>query len=162
MKVTTKDIFSTTHTVDVSELQWRPSAYGIVIKDDKILLSRQFGDAFDLPGGGVDLSEAPDDCVIREVREETGIIAEAPILITVENSYFTATHSDGKSYHCLLFYYGCKAVGGKLGDVQFDEYEQQYAGAPEWMPLDQLDSIKVASTVDWRPIVKGYYANLGD
>jgi len=152
--VTCLDVFGKTYTVPVDKLIWRPSTYGIVIKDNKILLSRQFGDKFDLPGGGLDLGEKPEDGVIREVQEETGINAKNPKLLGVENSFFQSSHAKDESYHSLLFYFVCEYAGGKLSTAGFDDYEKQYAQIAEWVPLEQLDKLDLASTVDYRPYVK--------
>jgi 8-oxo-dGTP diphosphatase len=148
------DIEGKTYETPVSELQWRPSAYGIVIKDNKILLSRQFGDKFDLPGGGLDLGEAPEAGVIREVEEETGIKVKDPRLLAVKNSFFQTAHAENKPYHCLMFYYSCEYVGGKLSIEGFDDWEKKYAEMAEWVPLNTLDKIKVASSIDYRPFIK--------
>jgi hypothetical protein len=48
------------HKVPISELVWRPTAYAIIIQNNKILLSPQW-DGHDLPGGGIDLGEAPEE-----------------------------------------------------------------------------------------------------
>src|SRR3982751_4709214 len=92
------DIDGNTYEIPTAELQWRPAAYGIVIKDGKVLLSRQFG-KYDLPGGGVDPGEDLKAAVIREVKEETGIDVDNPAALGVENSFFHAAHSTKKTYH---------------------------------------------------------------
>jgi 8-oxo-dGTP diphosphatase len=54
-------------------------AYAVCVRDDAILLARIGPDdpvaagRWTLPGGGVELGEAPDDAVIRELAEETGL-----------------------------------------------------------------------------------------
>lgn len=152
--ITCVDIYGKEHEVPVSELTWRPSAYAIVIKDDRILLSKQFGNGYDLPGGGVDLGELLEDAVIRETKEETGIDVANPRLITAENSFFTFTHSGGGSIQSLQFFYKCDFVGGEFSIDGFDEYEKQYADMPEWIPLNELPNIIVKSSIDWREVVK--------
>lgn len=152
--VTAQDVFGKSHQVSVSELSWRPSVYGIVIDDGKVLLSPQFGDKFDLPGGGVDLGEDLEAAVMREVKEETGIDVEVIKLVTVKSSLFASVHGDGKTYHSILIYYLCNKVGGKISDEGFDEYEKQYAGLAQWVSLSEVDTINIASTLDYRPIVK--------
>ena len=152
--VTCLDVFGEEYEVPADKLIWRPSTYGIVIKDKKILLSRQFGDKFDLPGGGLDLGEAPEEGVVREVEEETGINVKNPKLIGVENSFFRSSHAKDESYHSLLFYYICEFAGGELSTTGFDGYEKQYAQMAEWVPLEKLDDLPMASTVNYKPYVK--------
>lgn len=152
--VTCVDIEGKKYEVPVSELSWRPSAYGIVIKDGKILLSKQFGNGYDLPGGGLDLGERPEHAAVREVKEETGIVVDNPKLITAETSFFKMAHHDGQSHQSLLFYYTCDYVGGEFSIDGFDEEEKKYADMPEWIDLKDLPNINVKSSVDWRTIVQ--------
>jgi 8-oxo-dGTP diphosphatase len=152
--VTCVDVFGKSYKVAVDKLIWRPSTYGIVIKDDKILLSRQFGDKFDLPGGGLDLGELPKEGVVREVAEETGIRVKNPKLLGVENSFFQSSHAEDKAYHSLLFYFVCEHVGGEISKAGFDGYERQYAQMAEWVALSKLDKLDIASTVNYKPYVK--------
>jgi 8-oxo-dGTP diphosphatase len=151
--VTCIDVDGKTYEIPVSELEWRPSVYGVVIKDDKILLSKQFG-GYDLPGGGLDLGEEPESGVIREVKEETGIEIKNPKILGIKNSFFQSAHAENKSYHAILLYFVCEHVGGRLSTDGFDENEKQYAEIAEWVPLESLDELKLASTVDYRPFVK--------
>ena len=90
--VTCLDVEGNRYEIPKEELQWRPSAYGIVIKDDKVLMSKQFGDKYDLPGGGVDLGEDLKVAVVREVKEETGIDVTNPHLLGTENNFFHSAH----------------------------------------------------------------------
>ena len=148
------DVFGKLHQTLRTELQWRPAAYGIVIKDRQVLLIRQFGGEYDLPGGGVNIGEDPKTAAIREVKEESGIEAEEPVLLGVESSLFRASHSDNKSYHSLLLYYSCSYVSGDISISNLEEVERQYVETAEWVDLDLIESIKVSSTVDFRPYVK--------
>lgn len=149
-----KSVDGKEYKIPVDQLKWRPAAYGVVIKDGKILLSKQFGDKYDLPGGGIDLGEKLEDGVIREIKEETGIDVANPKLLGFVESFFTDTHALNEAYHCYLFYYACEYVGGELSTDGFDEWEKQYAEMAEWIEVDKIDSLKIASTVEYRPFVK--------
>lgn len=154
-RITALDVFGNEHRVDLASLTWRPSVYGIVIEDGKILMPKQFKTKYDLPGGGVEIGEALEDAVIREVKEETGIDVKVVRLIAVRSSIFTSAHDDSpKNYHSLLFYYLCKKVGGELSIGGLDEYEKNYAEMAEWVPIEKLDKIDMPSTVDCKPIIK--------
>ncbi|KAF7191880.1 ADP-ribose pyrophosphatase [Pseudocercospora fuligena] len=148
------DVFGKLHQTLRTELQWRPAAYGIVIKDRQVLLLRQFGGEYDLPGGGVNIGEDPKTAAIREIKEESGIEAENPVLLGVESSLFRASHSDNKSYHSLLLYYSCSYVSGHISVSSLDETESRYIDTAEWVDLKLIDSIKISSTVDSRPYIK--------
>lgn len=152
--VVCSDIYGINHAVPTSELQWRPAAYSIVIKNGSILLLRQNGGGYDLPGGGVKLGEDPQNAALRETKEETGINATSPLLLGAESSLFHAGHSDQKNYHSILMYYGCTYVGGKISTRGLDAHEKQYIEAAEWVKVNTLDNIKVSSTVDFRPYVR--------
>lgn len=166
--ITSVDIYGKTHKVPVSELKWRPSVYGIVIHDGKILLSPQFEDnRYDLPGGGVDLGEQLEAAVVREVKEETGLDVKAGKLIDGVSNFFTFAHDPTpkvETVQAIMLYYQCEYIGGELSTDGFDEWEQEYARLAVWFPLEELDSIQVASSNDWREIVKKVVAheNSGD
>lgn len=151
------DIDGNEYEVTVADLAWRPSAYGIVVHAHKILLVKENG-KYHLPGGGVDLGEDPQEAVVREVREESGILVTSPRLIDANSTLYTWENL-GKPQtfthvHSLLLYYACDYADGTLGDVQLDEYEKLAGLMPEWVEVAQLDEIIVGTTVDWRPIVK--------
>lgn len=155
MNVTAVDVFGKEYQVDVSSLTWRPSVYGIVIEDGKLLVVRQFKTKFDIPGGGVDLGEDLEAAVVREVKEETGFDVEVVRLVDLRANIFSASHATNNNYHSIMIYYECKKVGGEISTEGFDEWEQQYAQGAEWLPLTDLDSVELASTIDYRDIVRG-------
>ena len=152
-----KDINGNTYEVAASDLRWRPSAYGIVIHQKKILLVKE-KNGFHLPGGGMDLGEDPALAVLREVREETGCTVANPKLITLASSFFSYGADDTppnlQHFHSLLLYYSCEYQSTNLADIHLDEYEQADGLAPEWVAVSKLDDIVVGTTVDWRPVVK--------
>jgi len=150
------DVHGKTYDVSVEDLRWRPSAYGIVIHEGKVLLSPQFGEnRYDLPGGGMDLGETPEVAVIREVKEETGLDVANPKLVDGVSRFFTFAHTNNAEHvQSLMLYYACDLVGGALSIEGFDEYEKEYARMAVWFPAADLDSIEIASTYDWRNLIK--------
>ncbi|MCA9327026.1 NUDIX domain-containing protein [Candidatus Saccharibacteria bacterium] len=152
--VTCVDIDGNEHEVAIDTLQWRPSAYAIVIRDGHLLVSRQFN-GFDLPGGGVDLGELPDAAAIRETKEETGIDVNTPEMVGAHSNFFKLpTHNNDRFVQSILMYYRCSFVGGELSMDGFDEFEKEHGDMPEWLPLAELDTIQLASSFDWRAFVR--------
>lgn len=156
--VISRDRTGKTHEVSVGQLCWRPSTYGIVIHDSRILLVKE-DNGYHLPGGGLELGEDLKEGVVREVEEETGITVTAPRLLECVSSFFSCEDVDsGELQHVqsLLFYFQCQAVDidATLSTDKLDDYERLVGHTPEWVALDQLDDIVVGTTVDWRPIVK--------
>lgn len=71
--VTAYDINQQPHQVPIESLVRRDSVYGILIVNNKILLSFQpEAGLWGLPGSGLDKDESDIDTIIREFREETG------------------------------------------------------------------------------------------
>lgn len=157
-----RDIEGNEYDVTAADLAWRPSAYGIVIHESRILLVTVHG-RFHLPGGGIDLGENPAEAVLREVREETGCTVKNPKLLDITSSFFSYGAFDNppkvQHVHSLLIYYTCDYVSHDPSDIHLDKYEEAYGQKPEWVDLAKLDDIIVGTTVDWRPIVKHLPAN---
>jgi 8-oxo-dGTP pyrophosphatase MutT (NUDIX family) len=54
---------------------------GVAVRDGRVLLLENERAEWELPGGKLELGEAPADCVVREIAEETGWeVTAGPIL----------------------------------------------------------------------------------
>lgn len=71
-----------------------PHAIAIVINQEKeVLLIERLDDGFfDFPGGGMDIKETIEDCVKRELFEETGLIATEVTLYQLLSGDITYYH----------------------------------------------------------------------
>jgi 8-oxo-dGTP pyrophosphatase MutT (NUDIX family) len=59
------------------------SIKGVVVRADRVLLLKNERDEWELPGGRIELGESPEQCVAREIHEETGwTVVTGPILDT--------------------------------------------------------------------------------
>jgi ADP-ribose pyrophosphatase YjhB (NUDIX family) len=92
---------------------------GAVVVDDRgrvLLVERRFeplAGQWSLPGGGVDVGETLEACVIREMREETGLDVEVGPVIDVFDRIMH--DAEGRvQYHYVLVDYVCRPVGGTL------------------------------------------------
>jgi 8-oxo-dGTP diphosphatase len=145
-KIVCRGVHGEREEVGVEKLSFRPSVYGVVIKDNAVLLSPQW-DGYDIPGGGVDLGETLHDALKREVKEETGYDVEPGKVLLVENDFFIHPYSK-KPLHTILIYYTCMIVGGALSDEGFDENEKLYAKKAEWVPLGKTGTLTFYNPVD--------------
>lgn len=145
------------HEVTIDQLRWRPAAYAIVIKDGKVLLSRQYG-IYTIPGGGIELGETPEEGVIRETKEETGFIIGNPRLITCRSSYYKMTGSEkGEFIQSIMLFYACDLLGGAPSTDFMMPDEREDGDLPEWISLDRLDRLPVKGSFNWRQIVQDFY-----
>lgn len=137
--------------VSLKKLSFRPSIYGVIIKDDKILLSRQW-DGYDFPGGGVNLGEDLRDALVREVREETGLLVVPGKMVACENSFFK--RDEVSHWHSILIYCLCEVIGGELSIAGIDGFEKEYVHElPEWVPLADIGTIRFYNSVDSLKII---------
>lgn len=102
-------------------------AFAIIFNENgQVLLShRRDMDAWNLPGGGVESLEMPDEAVIREVKEETGLDICIERLVGV---YGKVLKDD------LVFAFTCRVVSGEL--TLTDEADQHAYFAVEQIPVN--------------------------
>ncbi len=116
------------------DLLWLSSATAVVLDDHgRVLLGRRSDSGtWALPGGIVDPAEQPADAAIREVFEETGVVAVPDRLITVTVSRpFSYPNGDHVQYLDLAF--RCRAIGG---EARVNDSESTEVGwhAPDSLP----------------------------
>lgn len=82
-------------------------AFAVIFDDDGrvLLCHRRDMDAWNLPGGGVEVDELPTTSVMREVREETGLECAVERLVGVYGKPGTTD---------MIFTFICRVTGGRL------------------------------------------------
>lgn len=90
---------------DGSPVSWRVSLYGICIIDEKLLLIKHVDEKFyDVPGGGVEMTESLDEALERESIEEAGWVLTAIRPVLVKSDWFY--HSEeARFYKSLQVYF---------------------------------------------------------
>jgi 8-oxo-dGTP pyrophosphatase MutT (NUDIX family) len=99
----------------------RLAAYGVIRRGDAVLLCRispaypAAGD-WTLPGGGIEFGEAPDRAALREVEEETGLVARVTGAPRILSHTGTWPARPGRArpvaYHHVRFVFPMEVVGG--------------------------------------------------
>lgn len=151
-KVVCRDIDGKQYETSIEKLSFRPSVYGVIIQDNKVLLSKQWSGYY-FPGGGVELGETIKDCLIREVKEETGLKVKIVKVVACDDSFFKVPFKGG-FVHSILMFYLCEVVSGKISTDHFDTLEKKYADKPEWIAVSKIGEIKFLGSGDGIKIVK--------
>ena len=126
-----KDYEDCTHTYA------RHSARSIIIKDGKVAMIHSLKyDYYKFPGGGIEQGEDPVQAMIRETREEAGLIVDVDSIR--EYGYVhRIQRSDKDDKECFLqdnYYYLC-SVNGKAVQ-KLDDYEAREAYTLEYVKPD--------------------------
>ncbi|MDR7302033.1 8-oxo-dGTP pyrophosphatase MutT (NUDIX family) [Haloactinomyces albus] len=103
-----------------------------------------------LPKGHIEPGESPEETAVREVAEETGIIARVTQPIGAIDYWFVA---DNRRVHKTVHHFLLEAVGGALSDEDVEVTEVA------WVPLGELD--EVLAYADERRLVRHAVALLG-
>lgn len=145
------DLQGNTHEVPTQDLRLRVGVYGVIIKDDFVLLSRQW-DGYDFPGGGVKQGERMRDALVREVKEETGFdVAVGELVACGDLFYYTSDEIASQSYQ---IYFLCTITGGEVSIDRLSESEKEYVGMPEWLPIDRIGSVAFYNSADSEAVIR--------
>jgi 8-oxo-dGTP pyrophosphatase MutT (NUDIX family) len=92
---------------------WLSTAAGVVLDaDNKVLLQRRIDTGgWALPGGIIDPAEEPADAAVREILEETGVVAIPERLVAVAVPA-PITYPNGDQVQYLELTFRCRPVGG--------------------------------------------------
>lgn len=112
-------------------------ATALIVKDNRLLVVED-EDGFYTIGGAIQVDEATEDAVVREVKEELGVASRAAQLaFIVENRFEQA----GIHYHNIEFHY----LVDLLEDAPLTMQEDTKPLPCRWLALEDL------STVDLKP-----------
>ncbi|MFN8544177.1 MAG: NUDIX domain-containing protein [Candidatus Binatia bacterium] len=96
----------------------RPGVSAVIFSDAGVLLQRRDDNGlWGLPGGAVEPGESLRVAVVREVREETGLVVEPVRVIGVYSApenHQVMTYPDGNVIHYISTALECVIVGGEI------------------------------------------------
>jgi len=116
----------------------RNSARSIIIKGKKVAMIHSVKyDYYKFPGGGIENGENPVDAVIRETREESGLVV-LPDAIKEYGYVHRIQRSDKDETECFIqdnYYYLCKTADETVSQ-ELDDYEAEEAYTLEYVEPD--------------------------
>ena len=110
-------------------------ATALIVKDNRLFVIEDEDGCYTI-GGAIQVNERTEDAVVREVREELGVKAQAgQLAFVVENRF----EEDGVHYHNIEFHY----LVDLLEDAPLTMQEDEKTQPCEWIDLDKLEDIRL-------------------
>lgn len=129
----------------------------VVVEEGRVLLVRRGTEPlkgqWSLPGGLLELGESLTGGVVREVREETGLIVEPVELVEL----LDRIHREGEKvrYHYVIADYLCSVTGGSL-QAASDADAVRWTERAEWNRQDSSGGALKLDPVTVRVIEMGW------
>ncbi|MEM7017700.1 MAG: NUDIX domain-containing protein [Pseudomonadota bacterium] len=125
----------------------RIAAYGLVVADAKILLCRlsqqipqpEYVGFWTLPGGGVEFGEAPDNAMVREIKEETSLSVEPAGVAGIDSKMIELPN---EAHHGIRIIYFVKNISGELA-YEIDGTTDMCA----WFSLNEAQDLPLVDLV---------------
>ncbi|MBB3112354.1 8-oxo-dGTP diphosphatase [Paenibacillus phyllosphaerae] len=80
--------------------------------EKKVLMVSNKGEGWSLPGGAVEIGETLEQAIIRETKEETGLVIEVGSILAVNEAFFPSHGSDG--HHAIFMTFHAKVIAGEI------------------------------------------------
>ena len=114
---------------------------GAVVKDGRLLLvrraSRRGRGNWQVPGGFVEQDETIEEAVVREVAEESGVVAEVDGVLAIRNRY---DPDNGNSLYVVML---MRSVGGEPTPDAHEVDQAAYFTMEEILSLEQVPAVNV-------------------
>lgn len=111
----------------------RTACRALILQGSKLLLSYETKtDQWMLPGGGLEEDETEEQCVIREVAEETGSVIRSSGCVLEIDEYY-------EEWKWVNRYYLGEVIGNT--EVHLTEREKEVGMEPRWVSVDAIVDI---------------------
>jgi ADP-ribose pyrophosphatase YjhB (NUDIX family) len=128
--------------------------YGVLIQDDKVLLSDEYikgNHITKFPGGGLEFGEGTLDCIKREFMEELSIEVE------IESHFYTTDFFVASAFapnlQVISIYYKAnpvKPIKESFSSTAHDYKIKEGAQSFRWIPLNKLSADDLTLIIDKR------------
>jgi mutator protein MutT len=118
------------------------SVKGVVFVNNKLVLLKNERNEWELPGGKIKPGEAPEQCVLREIKEELNIDASIDVILDAW------MYKVGGKVNCFIVIYLCNLLTMDEQKIKFSSEHSEYGlFSPEQaygliMPEGYKNSIK--------------------
>ena len=126
----------------------RVAAYGVIIRDEHILLAHwnEHGrSGWTLPGGGIENGEHPAEAAVREIFEETGYHAGLDVLLGIDNYVIPArSRASGvdRPLNAIRIVYRAHIISGELTNEIGGSSDEA-----RWVPLTEIELLRSVDLV---------------
>lgn len=117
-------------TVSKDRIILRTSAYGILRHQGKVLVLQAHLPLWEFPGGSIEVGETLRQCLLREFKEETGLVVSVGKLVLERESFYLSPSN--KAYHSFQHFFEVEKQGGQLIKKSANRL------GPGWMALKDL------------------------
>lgn len=121
---------------------------GLVVHSGKLLMVKRDEPEvkgahlkWEIPGGKVDFGETPEESIVREIKEETGVNVKVKgLLPTIYTKYWDYPWG---VQHTLLFGYECEFIS------QGEKIPDHHVNDVAWVELEEIKKLKRLPGVDF-------------
>jgi 8-oxo-dGTP pyrophosphatase MutT (NUDIX family) len=115
------------------------SGVAAIIRDasGRILVQRTKSGSWNLPAGAIDPGEKPARAIVREIFEETGLLARAMAIVAITGGGEDGRqkYENGDLVESTTIVFACEVVGGQLKPHDDETARLEYFSVDELPPL---------------------------
>ena len=141
-------------------------SYGLILQDNNILLIKKNGGPYDgkldLPGGTIEFNETPEEALVRELKEEVGIIPTKYYLFDGNSVNIKWVHKGEEEEICHMgFFYMIEEFLGNIEkNIEITEINDDSKGA-EFYNIKELAEEELSSiaNIEVKKILSSLHIN---
>lgn len=98
----------------------------VIEREDRILIAQRKADSvlealkWEFPGGKLEAGESPEECLVREIREELGLQIKVGALVGISSHVYRPDQR--APIHILLLCYRCEWVAGEAQRLEVNDF----------------------------------------